>query len=333
MRLRPGLAVLWRSPTQVQLGTDPRWAATVTDLSPCAAQALRGLTAWTEIRALRAGLARQDVPSAEVETLVDHLRAARLLVDGPSNDRSADAATWSLLSADGDGSAVLTRRARATVRVSGLGRLGTGLAAIVAAGGVGVVELDDDRLVGPDDVGAGGLTARDIGAQRTAAAARVVHDAAPNVRTTGPGREPVDLAVVVEHEVADPVRYRTLMDDDVPHLSVVVREASVLVGPLVVPGHSACLRCADLHRAGRDPAWAVVAAQLAGRGRRRQSEETSMAAVAAALGAAQVLAHVDGRPSAVVGASLEIRLPDLLPRRVARPAHPDCGCRGPGPVA
>lgn len=333
MRLRSGLELLWRSPTQVQLGTDPRWAATLTDLSPSLTRALRGLAPGTPIRTLRDDLAHQDVPPAEVDTLVEHLRAARLVVDGPPCDGSADAVAWSLLSADGDGAAVLARRARATVRFSGLGRLGTGLASIVAAAGVGVVELDDARRVGPQDIGAGGLTARDIGARRAAAAARVVHDAAPGVRTAAPGRRAVDLVVLVEHGVADPVRYRTLVDDDIAHLSVVVREASVLVGPLVVPGRTACLRCADLHRADRDPAWAVLAAQLAGSGRGPSGEETSMAAVAAALAAAQVLAHLDGRPGAVLDASLEIRLPDLVPGRVSRPVHPDCGCCGPRPGA
>lgn len=35
-----------------------------------------------------------------------------------------------------------------------------------------------------------------------------------------------------------------------------------LVGPLVIPGRTSCLQCADLHRTDRDAAWPAVATQL-----------------------------------------------------------------------
>ena len=41
-----------------------------------------------------------------------------------------------------------------------------------------------------------------------------------------------------------------------------VRDGAGLVGPLVIPGVTSCLRCADLHRSDRDAAWPAVAAQL-----------------------------------------------------------------------
>jgi hypothetical protein len=34
------------------------------------------------------------------------------------------------------------------------------------------------------------------------------------------------------------------------------------VGPLVIPGETSCLSCADLHRSDRDAAWPAIAAQL-----------------------------------------------------------------------
>jgi bacteriocin biosynthesis cyclodehydratase domain-containing protein len=48
----------------------------------------------------------------------------------------------------------------------------------------------------------------------------------------------------------------------IAHLPVRVRDGSGLVGPLVVPGTTSCLRCADLHRSDRDASWPAVAAQL-----------------------------------------------------------------------
>ena len=48
----------------------------------------------------------------------------------------------------------------------------------------------------------------------------------------------------------------------IPHLLVRVRDGTGLIGPMVVPGVTSCLRCADLHRSDHDSAWPAVAAQL-----------------------------------------------------------------------
>jgi hypothetical protein len=116
------------------------------------------------------------------------------------------------------------------------------------------------------------------------------------------------------------------MAAEVVHLSVVVREADVLVGPLVRPGGSPCLRCLDLHRADEDPRWPVVATQLATRRGRRTGEESVLAAVSGSLTAAQVLAHLDGRTPLTVGGSIDVALPDAVPRVRRWAVHPGCGC-------
>ena len=48
---------------------------------------------------------------------------------------------------------------------------------------------------------------------------------------------------------------RDLHAAGVPHLPVRVRDGTGLVGPLVIPGVTSCLGCADLHRSDRDAAW------------------------------------------------------------------------------
>ncbi|MBX9246777.1 hypothetical protein ICW40_18460 [Actinotalea ferrariae] len=58
-------------------------------------------------------------------------------------------------------------------------------------------------------------------------------------------------------------------------------------------------------------------------------EETTLAATAGALAAAQALAHLDGRPVTVEGAALVVALPDAVPRTVTWEEHPECGCVGP----
>ncbi len=71
-----------------------------------------------------------------------------------------------------------------------------------------------------------------------------------------------DLVVLSDSLVADPRMLRDLHAARIAHLPVRVRDGSGLVGPLVVPGVTSCLRCADLHRSDRDAGWPAVAAQL-----------------------------------------------------------------------
>jgi bacteriocin biosynthesis cyclodehydratase domain-containing protein len=72
----------------------------------------------------------------------------------------------------------------------------------------------------------------------------------------------VDLVVLADYLVADPRMVRDLHNQGVPHLPVRVRDGTGLVGPLVIPGKTSCLGCADLHRSDRDAAWPAIAAQL-----------------------------------------------------------------------
>ncbi len=89
--------------------------------------------------------------------------------------------------------------------------------------------------------------------------ARVRHSSLSHagVRSSG-----TDLVVLSDYLVADPQVVRDLHDAGVPHLPVRVRDGTGLVGPLVIPGTTSCLQCADLHRSDRDAAWPAVAAQL-----------------------------------------------------------------------
>lgn len=77
-------------------------------------------------------------------------------------------------------------------------------------------------------------------------------------------REGADLVVLSDFLVADRRLVRDLHRAGVPHLPVRIRDGTGLIGPLVLPGATSCLNCADLHRSDRDASWPVLAAQLEG---------------------------------------------------------------------
>jgi bacteriocin biosynthesis cyclodehydratase domain-containing protein len=124
---------------------------------------------------------------------------------------------------------------------------------------------------------------------------------------------------------------RDLHDAGVPHLTVRVRDGAGLIGPLVIPGVTSCLRCADLHRSDKDPAWAAVATQLC-----RTVGTADRATVLATAGLAlREIDHVlsglrggDGRatPPSTLDTTLEfdVSTGSLTARRWS--AHPQCAC-------
>ena len=89
--------------------------------------------------------------------------------------------------------------------------------------------------------------------------ARIAHSSQPHAAVSAAA---VDLVVLSDYLVADPRMVRDLHTRGVAHLPVRVRDGTGLVGPLVIPGVTSCLGCADRHRSDRDAAWPAIAAQL-----------------------------------------------------------------------
>ena len=122
-----------------------------------------------------------------------------------------------------------------------------------------------------------------------------------------------------------------LVGHGVPHLAASASEAIGVVGPLVLPGRSACLRCFDLARAERDPAWPLILAQLASQAAAAPLAcDTVLATMVAAQAAAQALAFLDQgaeAAAAVTNGTVELVLPDWQWRRRTWQPHPRCSCR------
>ncbi|MGH3268994.1 MAG: TOMM precursor leader peptide-binding protein, partial [Trebonia sp.] len=218
--------------------------------------------------------------------------------------------------------------------IHGAGRVASAVADILATSGVGRV------TVTPPPAGRGGP-------QRTPA-----RDEARDARGRGAGLPLPDLAILVGYPAVAgsaggdlPGR---LMRTGVPHLAVRAEEAIGVVGPLVRPGQTACLRCLDLTRTALDPAWPLILAQLARRAPDPPACDAALAAAVAAQAAAQSLAYLDrghagggptgsehdggagtgwerGGPPAENG-TLELVQPGWQWRRRSWPRHPACAC-------
>ncbi|WP_099251068.1 TOMM precursor leader peptide-binding protein [Mycobacterium sp. shizuoka-1] len=158
--------------------------------------------------------------------------------------------------------------------------------------------------------------------------ARIAQTSHANAAVSAAG---ADMVVLSDYLVTDPRLVRELHTAGVPHLPVRVRDGAGLVGPLVIPGVTSCLSCADLHRTDRDRAWPAVAAQLRdviGNADR----PTVLATAAIALGQLQrIITAVRGQeaagaPPATLNTTLQVDVTSntISARRWSR--HPNCQC-------
>lgn len=331
MRLRPGLEVVWRRAGESQVGADPRCGVVLEGLSAPEQRLVEYLrSAPTQDDVVRRARALGIPPDRAAEILGLLSRAGvldpRPLPAWEVTGAAADEAYWSRIAREPDG--VLAARGSAAVAVQGLDRLGMTVAVTLAQAGVGTVLCTDRALVTTSDLGYFHL--RDVGRPREGAARAILAGAFPHTRTAdGPDVRP-DVVVAVFPRVADPVRLRALVREDVPHLLVVVGEVSVTVGPLVTPGRGPCARCLDLHRTDADPCWPAVATQL--RLAPALGAEAGTAQLASAVAARAVLGHLDGAPDEP-GTMVEVDA--LQPQPVVHrwAVHPDCGCGSVGSAA
>jgi bacteriocin biosynthesis cyclodehydratase domain-containing protein len=323
--LKAGLLPVWRDRETVQIGIDPRRAVALTGLGG-AADVLRLLDGSRDREQVLAAARERGIPAPVTERILTLLAASGVLDDVPAaalrslpqeqrRRLAAELAAGSLARGHSDaGATVLARRDAARVRILGQGRVAAAIADILVTSGVRQV-----IVAGPPPRGPRRTRARRGGPAR-------------DLRGRGRDAPLPDLAILVGFPAvaAGPGRDRpaALMRSGVPHLAVRAEEAIGVVGPLVRPGRTACLRCLDLTRAGLDPAWPLILAQLAARAPDPPACDAALAAAVAAQAAAQSLACLDRGDAAqpAENGTLELVLPGWQWRRRTWPRHPDCGC-------
>lgn len=151
---------------------------------------------------------------------------------------------------------------------------------------------------------------------------------AAGLRRAGPVAPVVLLLCLGEVDRAD---LDPLVRAGTPHVLVRLVEGTAVVGPFVVPGTTACVRCIDAHLADQDPTSSTLAARHAWVRHDRsdgvaEPVDTALATLAVAWAVRDLVSHVEGdRPSTW---STTVHLaPGLI--RVTQATwlrHPACGC-------
>ncbi len=350
--LKTALRRLWRDHTTLQFGVRPERALLLRGVGERAARLIAAIDGTRDHDALRATATELGLHPGFADRLLALLLEARVVDDAAvspaalarlslaERDRLAsDLSSIALLSPQADGGlATLELRRQARVVVVGAGRVGATAAGLLAAAGVGHVVIEDDGCCAASDCAPGGVSIGSVGASRVDAGRAVIQraSASTQVRPLAPEERPTLVVLAPRSGTIEPGVGDQLLRDGTPHLLVGVRETTAAVGPLVVPGESACLRCLDLRRTDRDPAWPLIAAQLAAEPPRAPAPacDVALASLAASVAALQALAWVDaaGQPPlpATFDGTLEVTLPDWRLRRRPWSAHPTCGCHWAG---
>lgn len=139
----------------------------------------------------------------------------------------------------------------------------------------------------------------------------------------------VDSAGVAEAAlvIADGEPRRSDVDaqlrDGRAHLVVASTAYGVTIGPFVLPGATACLRCVDAHLGQHDPRRSMVLEQVGGRP--SGPHDPGLTALAAGWAVRDLLSFAAGRRPSTWSATVEIGT-DLSPRHRSWTRHPHCGC-------
>lgn len=132
--------------------------------------------------------------------------------------------------------------------------------------------------------------------------------------------------IIRDHEVA---RHDVdaLVRDGVAHLLVTAADGGFTVGPFVVPGLTACLRCVDAHLAETDPRRSIVVEQAARSTPAGGVEprDPVLHSLALAWAVRDLISFVEGDQPATWSASVSFGL-DPVPTLRTWTRHPHCGC-------
>lgn len=363
-KVKPALARAWRDLQTVQFGVTPAHAVVLGPVDTATGALIDRIDGTRGMDLLRAEASGMGLPDGQADEVVRRLAGAGLIDDATAGGPRAqalrkrpealerlgpDLGSLSLVhrAPGGDLRGLAARRA-IRVQVRGSGRVGALIASVLAGAGVGGVDVLDGGRVEPADVAPGGLGPGSVGRLRAEAAGRLVRESAPGrAPRAGESEGPqpgLALVVVAPRDglhawAPDPDTAAGWVATGIPHLYAGVLEGTGLVGPLVLPGATACAGCMERDRVDRDPAWPRMLVQWRSAHRRRAGAacDLGLSTAVAGLAAAHALSFLDGELPASTASRWEAALPTLHWETAPLHPHPDCPCgaatRVPAPEA
>ena len=306
-QLAPYAPVIQRATEEVQVGVDPDTALVFR--GPGFRTLLNLFDGSSHTSAIQHDGRAAGLTSDQVTAAVEALAAAELLRES--------------------GSAPYTDSTSPRVRLIGAGEVGYQLAQLLLVSGVGSLYVYDNEAPNLALYPAAGVLPTRAEALRSALAdVGSTASSAQGVSTLShwskPETTPLDLTIVAtDRPEPDRVITEHLVRNDEPHLVVRCWGNGVSVGPLVIPGKTSCVRCADLSRSDADPLWPVVLRQLS---RLQIETPPTLLAWAASVAVAQSLAFLHGELPESAGSTMELTWPHFVTRLRRWPAHRNCGC-------
>ncbi|WP_031506027.1 ThiF family adenylyltransferase, partial [Streptomyces megasporus] len=344
--IKPALRRAWRDRHTVQYGVTPAHAVLLGPVDTATGSFLDLFDGTRSLPRLREAAEAMGLGADTAERMVARLTAAGLLDDATAHRQTAfrvedrlrpDLGSLSVLHPEpGGGVRRLAARAAARVQVRGAGRVGATVAALLSAAGVGQVDVVDGGCVAPWDTAPGGIAAERTGERRASAATRAVRRATAGGRSSrpGPGEPEAGLGLVVlaprdglSAYAPDPAAAEELVAGGHPHLYAGVVEGTGFVGPLVLPGSTACAECLVRGRSDREPTWPLLVAQW--RSARRSGVpacDVALATVVAGATASCALGFLDGDETWAANTRRQWVLPELRSESDPVPAHAGCPC-------
>jgi bacteriocin biosynthesis cyclodehydratase domain-containing protein len=291
--LRPGTHVLRRTDGELQVGLDPHRAVVLTD--------------EPEVRGCLERLARAaDLGEYDGRATLDLLIDSRLVLDGNT-----------LMPLIPSRPAEPGPRRRPVSRAD--------VAALARSAGDDAAALLETRTRTRATVTSFG---NGLGASLASDPEELLREAGLRVSRNG-GVDVMALVGVGEpqREVAD-----GWMRSGTPHLLVRATEGCTTVGPFVVPGKTACLRCIDAHHTDADPSWPLLVAQYASLTSRDRADgvpeplDTMVVRLALAWAARDLASYAEGRRPSSWSTTIrfDAQLTSVETRSWLR--HPACGC-------
>ncbi len=283
----PGLRRTVLDVGTVQIGTDPERALVLEFPDPKILTLLACLDDWHDERSYHDAARRIGVTPTSAKELLSLLRHGRLLIDPAGLITSAADADLRREHAD-EAAALALRRGDSPADMMGI------------RGRQRVVVHGTDPIA-----------ARIADVLRRSGVGRVRHQ-----ETVRPGE--AGFAVLVNSPQPPVLTARAHARRDLPYLVVASSDGAVNVGPLVVPGHTPCIACVELHHRDAVPMWRDFGADTA-------PIEATLRELAASVASCQVMQFLDGSTGSAHGATIQLRAPFHMRRRVWR-EHASCGC-------